>query len=166
MVNWSKRTYTESEFTSAWLESISIAECARKLNLARYGSTYSTLKATAKELEMTSDHMLGQASTKGRKYTSSLKKPLSEILVSYSTYNGTSLKKRLISEGILEYKCSVVECSLTSWMGSEITLHLDHINGVNTDHRIDNLRLLCPNCHSQTSTYTGRNKSSVKRIYQ
>ena len=72
----------------------------------------------------------------------------------YSTRN---LKERLIKEGILTKICS--ECGITDeWNNKPITLQLDHINGVRDDHRLENLRLLCPNCHSQTDTYCGRNK--------
>ena len=49
------------------------------------------------------------------------------------------------------------------WCGKEITLELDHINGDNRDHRVQNLRLLCPNCHSQTDTWRGRNKNKGKQ---
>ena len=64
---------------------------------------------------------------------------------------------RLISEGRLEYKCE--KCGISEWLGEPLSLHLDHKNGVNNDHRIENLRFLCPNCHSQTDTYAGKNKS-------
>lgn len=82
--------------------------------------------------------------------------PLKNILVEDSTYqNMGRLKKRLIDKGILEYECD--KCQIKNWLGGEITLQLDHINGINNDNRIENLRLLCPNCHSQTKTYAGRN---------
>jgi Zn finger protein HypA/HybF involved in hydrogenase expression len=58
----------------------------------------------------------------------------------------------------VEYKCN--ECGITDWNGKDIILEIDHINGDNTDNRIENLRYLCPNCHSQTSTYKGRNINS------
>ena len=67
----------------------------------------------------------------------------------------TSFKKRLIQENILEYKCAI--CGLIEWQNHPLVLQLDHINGNNTDNRLENLRLLCPNCHSQTDTYTGKN---------
>ena len=66
------------------------------------------------------------------------------------------LKERLVKEKYLEYKCA--ECGITEWNGKPLSLHLDHINGINNDHRIENLRFLCPNCHSQTNTYAGKNK--------
>lgn len=84
--------------------------------------------------------------------------PLAEILVENSTYHRWHLKKRLIAEGILANVCSECACPPT-WNGKELALQLDHINGVNTDNRLQNLRLLCPNCHSQTDTFAGRNKS-------
>lgn len=62
----------------------------------------------------------------------------------------------------VEYKCSC--CGLSSWNDTPIVLEMDHINGDNTDHRLDNLRLLCPNCHSQTPTYKNKNKNGVKKV--
>ena len=67
------------------------------------------------------------------------------------------LKEKLIKEGLIENRCSL--CKLGPvWSGKPLSLHLDHINGDPTDNRLENLRLLCPNCHSQTDTYCGRSK--------
>lgn len=86
-------------------------------------------------------------------------KPLNQVLVENSTYNPYRLKLRLIRDGILANVCS--ECGLTpEWNGKPLSLQLDHINGVHNDHRLDNLRLVCPNCHSQSSTYAGKNKKA------
>jgi 5-methylcytosine-specific restriction endonuclease McrA len=67
-----------------------------------------------------------------------------------------SVRKRIIQENLIPYKCD--ECKISEWNGQKLSLHLDHINGINGDNRIENLRFLCPNCHSLTSTYAGRNK--------
>jgi hypothetical protein len=84
------------------------------------------------------------------------------LFVENSKSTRTTLKKRIISNNILKYCCSNKACSLFSienpvWAGQIIVLHLDHINGVRNDNRIENLRFLCPNCHSQTETYCGKN---------
>lgn len=83
--------------------------------------------------------------------------PLEEILVEYSDYsNRQNLKNRLIKEGLLRDEC--YSCGLKgTWNGAPITLQLEHINGVGYDNRIENLSVLCPNCHSQTSTFGNRN---------
>lgn len=82
--------------------------------------------------------------------------PTEEILVENSTFARSHLKTRLIREGLLEYKCSLCGQGPT-WRGSSLTLVLDHINGVSNDNRLANLRFLCPNCNSQTDTFSGRN---------
>lgn len=84
------------------------------------------------------------------------KKPLKDICVRGSTFPTSHLRKRLISEGVLEEICA--ECGTgPEWNNKPLTLQLDHKNGVPDDHRISNLQLLCPNCHTQTGTYCGRN---------
>lgn len=82
--------------------------------------------------------------------------PLSQILVKNSTYAG-HLRKRLLHAGQLEERC--IQCGQgPEWQGKKLILVLDHINGVRNDNRRKNLRLLCPNCNSQTKTFAGRNK--------
>jgi predicted transcriptional regulator len=87
--------------------------------------------------------------------------PLDMILIEKSGYNRGHLKKRLIKEGLLENKCS--NCNLLpEWDGTPLVMIIDHINGINDDNRIGNLRLLCPNCNSQTKTFGGKNIGGSK----
>ncbi len=87
--------------------------------------------------------------------------PLTEILNGKHPYYQTfKLNKRILKENVLKKECNV--CKISSWNNKPISLHLDHINGISTDHRLNNLRFLCPNCHSQTDTYCGKNKKLVQ----
>lgn len=82
--------------------------------------------------------------------------PLFDILNGkHNQYQTNKLKKRLIKEGLLENKCS--KCELIEWNSEPLIMELDHIDGNRTNHSLDNLRLLCPNCHSQTDTFRGKN---------
>ena len=66
------------------------------------------------------------------------------------------IRKRIISESLIPHKCN--ECGISEWKGQKLSLHLDHIDGNGWNHELFNLRFLCPNCHSLTDTYTGKNK--------
>jgi DNA-binding CsgD family transcriptional regulator len=81
--------------------------------------------------------------------------PLAELLVA-DTYRGRyNVKLRLLREGVKENRCE--RCGVSEWCGEPLTLALHHVNGKRHDNRLENLQLLCPNCHSQTGTYAGRN---------
>ena len=87
----------------------------------------------------------------------SIKRRLSndKIFIVGSTYPRQHIKKRILRESLIEYKC--FECNNSGeWNKKILSLHLDHINGINNDNRLENLRFLCPNCHTQTSTYSGK----------
>lgn len=89
--------------------------------------------------------------------------PLVEILAGlHPTYGTTRLKKRLLKEGLIPNQCEV--CNLPPfWNGRALVLQLDHLNGDSTDHRRLNLRLVCPNCHSQTDSFAGKNAAPPRR---
>jgi 5-methylcytosine-specific restriction endonuclease McrA len=135
-----------------------------KLNLRCAGGNYKTIKKYIELYNIDISHFETDDERYSRliKYNTNNKIPLEDILVINSTYSRTNLKPRLISENILEYKC--IECGNTGeWNGKPITLQLDHVNGVYNDNRVENLRFLCPNCHSQTETYAGKkNKVDIK----
>jgi Zn finger protein HypA/HybF involved in hydrogenase expression len=67
-----------------------------------------------------------------------------------------AIKRRLLEMGVMEARCS--RCGLYDWRGKPLIIHLDHVNGIRDDWRLENLRMLCPNCHSQTPTFSGRNR--------
>ena len=113
---------------------------------------------------METSHFTGRGWNVGLKFKPKKATPISEILVENSNFLSIcKLKKRLIKEGLKENMCEI--CGINEWLNKPISLELDHINGNNMDHRIENLRILCPNCHSQTATYRGRKSVlSEKRV--
>jgi len=157
-----KRRWNEEEIIKAIGCSISISEVLRKLGLSIRPGNYTTVRQFSKKNNIDITHLTDYCNRPKKKVKAPPKKakPLEEILVENSSYARNHLKKRLLDGGLLLNVCSI--CDLSGvWNGSPIKMILDHINGVNDDNRIDNLRMLCPNCNSQQETFCVGNRKKV-----
>jgi 5-methylcytosine-specific restriction endonuclease McrA len=145
---------TTEEFTELIKSSSTYKDVLVKLGLAiKSGGNYKTLKQRINKDNIDVHHI----EQNKQKFKGILKKlPIDEILVKNSNYSTGKLKQRILNCGLIKNQCS--KCGLKdSWQGEHITLQLDHINGDHNDNRLENLRIMCPNCHSQTKTFGGRN---------
>lgn len=137
---------TQLEIQEAIEHSSSMREAASKLPI-----NFKTFRTYANKLGLYKPNPSGKGTNKPR----SNKTPLLEILAGkHPSYNTHRLKIRLFSEMGWKHQCAA--CSNTTWCSHPIPLELDHIDGNPYNHKVSNLRLLCPNCHAQTPTY--RNK--------
>lgn len=136
------------------LDSTSISEVLRKINLKPAGANHIELTNYLKNSNFDTHTLVGRK-IKRFDNTGIPKKKLSQQLSINSTRNSGMIRRRLISEGIKENRCEL--CGIDSWRGEDIICELHHINGDRSDNRLENLIMLCPNCHSQTSNFRGRN---------
>ena len=151
---YGKEPWLFEAFAAAVAQNHSIAGVLRQLGCTFSGTYYRWVHRLVEKYGLDTAHWLGEAHLRGKTHSWSPRRSLSEILVERSTYgNCFQLKRRLIAEGLLQYTCD--ECGISEWRGRPLVLQLDHRNGVGDDHRLENLRLLCPHCHSQTDTYAG-----------
>jgi hypothetical protein len=151
-----QKTWTDEQLIEAVRTSISVSAVIRALGLAVTGGNFQHMKAQFCRLGLDTSHFKGRGYLKGQHHSFSKPRPLSEILTRNSSFSRTKLRQRLIKEGLLREKCS--SCGINEWMGKRLTLELHHINGTSDDNRIENLCLLCPNCHSQTENHSGKSK--------
>ena len=137
--------------------SSSIAEVIERIGLDPYNGNHKTLNQRIKEENFDLSKLTKNRLDKNKQTGIKNRVSLDIVLVENSNYNRSHLKRRLVESGLLEYKCS--SCGIVDvWNNKPISLQLDHINGVNNDNRLENLRFLCPNCHSQTETYCGKHR--------
>lgn len=145
----------------------SIADVLRKLGYNPYGGMHRVLKERCEyeKIDLAEIKKRG-VTTRHRNSANGRTIPLSDILVKGSSYNRVHMKRRLISDGLLKEQCA--RCGQKpEWFGEKLVLIIDHINGVNNDNRLENLRLLCPNCNSQMPTFSGRNSGNgIKKLQE
>jgi len=155
-----KYKFTKKEIENAISNSISLAQVCRILGMTLSGSSYELIHNKIKEHSLNTSHFKGQSWNKGGTNTNSIKKPIEVYLVKNSTCSRTNLKRRLFKEDFKQKQCE--NCNLSEWFGKPAPLELHHINGVNNDNRIENLQILCANCHAQTDSYCGKNHKNTK----
>jgi len=153
-----KYKHTKEQIQEAVNNSLSMRQLLTILGIANRGGNYKTMYKRLGALDIDISHFTGKMHSKGKKLP--LKRPIEDYLSNSQPIGSFRLKNRLIREGILEHKCSC--CNLTEWLGAPIPIELDHINGNSDDNSLENLRLLCPNCHALTETYRGKNQKRSK----
>ena len=151
-----KRKYTDGQFIDAVRASTSYRQILSQLGLKAAGGNYAALKHRINELGLDTSHLSGQPWNKGLVRGPQL--PIEDYLNNKRSIQSYKLKNRLLKAGIFKHRC--YNCGLTSWKGQPIPLELEHKNGDHQDNFLDNLTLLCPNCHALTTTYRGKNKKS------
>lgn len=147
----------EEYYIGLIMESESLIEVCRKAGIVPTTGNYDTLKKVIKENNLNISHF------KRNSGNNSKKRDINVYLNNEFPIQAYNLKNRLLKEGYKEYKCE--KCGNTEWYGKPIPLELHHINGDNTDNRLENLQLLCSNCHAFTDTYGGKNQklNPIKR---
>ena len=159
--------FTPSELQKLLDESNSYSDLLRKIDMNPKGDNPKTLKKIIAELNLDETKLKLNRSNLYRNNAKvthkKVKIPIEDIIMNnkYPNYQTSSLLKRLIQEGYKEYKCE--RCGLTEWQEEPIPLQLHHKDGVHTNNLLNNLEVLCPNCHALTDTYCGKNLKKKKK---
>lgn len=151
------RSWTDEQLVEAVKKSFSVRAVIKELGLIPAGGNYAQVQQRMYVLKLDTAHFTGMRWNKGKTYHTTTRPDLETLLVIDSTIQSFKLKKRLYESGLKEPKCE-----LCGWaeeaLDGRIPVELDHINGDHYDNRLDNLRILCPNCHSLQPTHRGKNK--------
>lgn len=146
--------YSEAAAREAIAGATCWADALRTLGMCPTGGGHAVLKKYAEQWKISTEHFdpdIGRRRAGQRR-----RRPIREILVEGSSYSRGSLKRRLYREGLKQRRCEL--CGQTEiWRGRRMSLIIDHVNGVRDDNRLENLRIICPNCAATLSTHCGRN---------
>lgn len=152
---------TDEQFISLIKESCNISEVLFKLGYSIKGNSwgFSQVRRRMDELHLTSSDFKGKSILK----TNINKVDPEKLLKENSKHQRSVLRRYILANNLISYKCAI--CGTVEWNNKTLSLELDHINGINNDNRLENLRFLCPNCHSQTTTYGSRNQQRNESEY-
>ena len=156
-----KVVYTKELLEEKVKDCYSFAELCRRLGLKPEGSNPKTVKKKMDEFEIDYSHFTGKAWNKNPS-NPIYKGKLLPNLCEHSSLSSSNVKTLVYRLGLKENKCE--KCGISEWQGEPLICELHHINGDPTDNRIENLQILCPNCHSQTDNFRSRNRTKVVSV--
>jgi len=152
-----QRSWTVDQLKKAVKKSRSYRQILHYLNLKEAGGNYTQIKKYVKEYNLNITHLKGRGWNKGLRGIGKPRRLLKDILLQDSDFQSYKLKNRLIKEGLKLPYCE--ECGWAKkTKNGRLPLELHHINGDARDHRLENLKILCPNCHSLKENYRGLNR--------
>jgi hypothetical protein len=157
----SRTGVTDDQLRAAVAASRSYAQTIRTVGLVAAGGNYVQIKRRIAKLGIDASHFTGQGWNKGGGPVT-VPKALDEVLVKDRWTQSHKLKKRLFRAGLKHERCELCGWAVRAPDG-RIPLELDHMNGDKNDNRLENLRILCPNCHALQPTHRGLNKASRRR---
>lgn len=153
-----RRSWTDEQLAEAVKKSRSYRAVIIELGLVPAGGNYTHIVRAVEKLGFSTDHFMGKGWNVGWKFDPRIpKQSLESLLIDGSIVQSFTLKKRLFLSGMRAPKCELCGWAEQSPDG-RIPVELDHINGKRDDNRLENLRILCPNCHSLQVTHRGKNK--------
>lgn len=155
------RKYSIEQLKTAVENSTSFRQVMIKLGLAPKGGNYQTLHRLVNKYNISVLHFSGKGWNKGKSNNHPPIK-IEDKLVNGYYIQSYKLKKQLFKLGIKFEQCET--CGLTEWLGNPAPLQLDHIDGNCFNNELNNLRILCANCHALTPTFAGKNKRIIKDI--
>jgi hypothetical protein len=158
-----KRSWTIAQLEEAVKQASSYRQVLFRLGLRQAGGNYEQIRKYIKEYNLDTSHFIISAWNKGLHYSGQPQIPLNEVLVARSSFQSFKLKKRLFNANLKPRHCEECGWARVSDDGY-LPLELDHINGDRHDNRIENLRVLCPNCHSLKPTHRGKNRRRIARV--
>lgn len=153
---------TDKQFIDLVKSSLNVSEVLFKLGYTTKGNSwgYSQVKQRMIDLNLSGKDFRGKSLI----INENKKVKKEDLFCKGSKHNRNILRRTIIQENLIPYKCAI--CGTVEWQGKTLSLELDHINGENNDNRLENLRFLCPNCHSQTDTYGSRNQKITESKYE
>jgi len=154
-----KSQYSKEDVIVAVAENKSIAGVLRQLHLRPIGGNYKTIHHFIKEYGLDTSHFTGQGWNVGLGFKPKQGFTDDDIFIEHSDYRCSWRLRERYKKATGINHCE--ECHLVEWRGKPIPLEIHHINGNNTDNRLENLKLLCPNCHALTNNYRGRAQLSA-----